>query len=239
MKWAIITGGASGLGLELTNWYIENNYSVLIIDKLPIGNSSIKTETETLKYFQADISKLNEVNLITDKFARLDKIDVFILNAFPRNFKLFWDFSEDEIINFSNVAYIHQLVLLNSVVRKMIHQKHGKIILIGSKSSFKGYSTGSLYCSLKMAYLGLYDSISRELANIKSPVTVSMIHPDSFSDTFGSKHKNYEFVKKKILTKIKAISDGRTNRQHFALKLSSKIVLFINGIRQSINFFIR
>lgn len=237
MKTAVITGGASGLGLELTKWFLNTEYKVIVVDRSPVSEPIYDFADDSLQYLHADLSKIEDIHRINELTINIESIDVFVLNAFPRLFKPFVDFEEREIINYVNTAYTHQMILLNSVLKKMIRQKFGKVIIIGSKSAFKGYSKGSLYCSLKMSYLGFFDAISRELNIQDSSASISIIHPDSFSDIWGNKMRTYEFVKTKVIKKVKLIVNGRRkSNQYYVFKGFTRILLFLNSLRQTLFF---
>lgn len=83
MKTIVITGGASGLGLELTKLYITQNYQIIIIgynsssyEKLTTIINS--TDMGQIQYIQADLSLISEnyriIDLINNYTQTIDKL---------------------------------------------------------------------------------------------------------------------------------------------------------------------
>lgn len=78
----IITGGASGLGLELIKQFIEKNYFVCNIDrdfeKMKVLDNTYK---DNYKGFIGDISDSNFVKDAINKILNLGNIKILINNA--------------------------------------------------------------------------------------------------------------------------------------------------------------
>lgn len=83
MKTIVITEGASGIGLELTKKYINDNNYVIVIGHRDNGTADIinnldNKNVDNLEYIQADLSLVVDnkkvVNLITSKYESIDKL---------------------------------------------------------------------------------------------------------------------------------------------------------------------
>ena len=75
--------------------------------------------------------------------------------------------------------------------KDMIRKKWGRIINIGSSSSYSGFKDTSIYCSSKHAILGLSRSLHSELKS-KNVRTIA-ISPGSIQTLMGKKVKNQKF----------------------------------------------
>lgn len=234
MKNVLITGGANGLGLEMSQWFISLKYNLFIIDKLPRSELPAILKDKIAGYFQIDLSSRDQIMEFLSEIKKEKGFDVLVLNAFPRTFKNFIDFKFKEISDFTEIGFVHQMMICNTVLQWMEKKNFGRIIMIGSKSSFQGYSKGSLYCSLKMALIGIFDSLSRELKYSGKNITVSIIHPDSFSTNDGKKLKNYKTTIRKIFSCLNKILNGQISRQYYAMGLKSRLILFLQHINKSL-----
>jgi short-subunit dehydrogenase len=107
----------------------------------------------------------------------------------------------------------------------MVVHNTGKVIIIGSKSALKGYSTGSLYCSLKMAHIGFFESVKKELKKCHSSVTVSLIHPDSFSSISKKHIDDSNPIIKKILVLINKIVNKDKFGQFYVFEWRTRLFL--------------
>jgi short-subunit dehydrogenase len=114
----------------------------------------------------------------------------------------------------------------------MIENNYGRIIIISSRSAIQGYSTGSLYCSLKAAWVTLLESVERELKNCQKKITITTICPDSFSDQAGKKSQQYEHITEAIKKIVfKAIS-GKGSGIYFPAAFQTKIILSLQLFRK-------
>ena len=94
----IITGGTSGLGLELVKQSIEKGFVVC-----NIGRNTNKMEElnkqygENHKGFIGDISDEEFVNKIIDEISKLGNIKILINNAGEPSFKLPTEYEKEDI----------------------------------------------------------------------------------------------------------------------------------------------
>ena len=94
----IITGGASGLGLELVKQFIENNYFVCNIDR---DSQKMKvlanTYKDNYKGFIGDISDDEFVKNVMNEISNLGSIKILINNAGEPSFKLPIKYEKEDI----------------------------------------------------------------------------------------------------------------------------------------------
>ena len=74
-------------------------------------------------------------------------------------------------------------ILSKEFSKDMISKKWGRILLIGSSSSYSGFENGSLYCASKHSVLGLSRALNVELK--KKNVRVICISPSSTKTNMG------------------------------------------------------
>lgn len=226
-KTALITGGAGGLGKELAFVLMDKGISVIVLDKFPQENLDDDYKSRLIKYISVDLSDLEAVKSTVEKYFINEslRIDILIINAFPRVFKNFQYFKDHEIIDFVNAAFTSQLILVNHFLNKMIENGFGRIIIISSKSAIQGYSTGSLYCSLKAAWITFHESIAKELRTCPKNICITTICPDSFSDQQGKRHTQYEHIMKAVKKIVLKAISGNGSRIYFPAAFRTKFVL--------------
>jgi short-subunit dehydrogenase len=230
---AIVTGGSAGLGKEIVISLLERGYHVSVIDYNPLSNEINEKYGDKVTFFQVDLSSLTEINDFINKNKNLlTQINTIVLNAAPRIFKPFYEFSKEELIGLTASSYTSSIVLLNSVIKSMISNNRGRIIVISSKSGIKGYSKGSIYCSLKSAWITFHESLQRELINFD--VTINTICPDSFSKIDGTQLISSQRIKAEILRIID--ESIRTNKSglHFPALIKTKVVLVLSLLQKII-----
>ena len=82
-KVAIVTGGATGIGLEIVKELVNNNYNVILnYNRSKAEANEVSKNFDNIKIYQADVSKSNEVkNLVNFAIEKFEKIDLLVNNA--------------------------------------------------------------------------------------------------------------------------------------------------------------
>jgi len=114
----------------------------------------------------------------------------------------------------------------------MLNNNKGHIVIISSKSGIKGYSSGSIYCAIKAAWITIHESISRELKD--TGIKVLTIIPDSFSDSKGNKtpffHKNIRNIRN-VLSNLEKVKNSKII---YSLKPKTRFLLFLEYCRRAL-----
>ena len=90
-----------------------------------------------------------------------------------------------------NVNLIAPFIFMREFSKEMIDNNWGRIINIGSSSSYSGFKNTSAYCATKHAILGLSRSIHDELKEYN--VRTYCISPSSAQSKMGEKSVDQDF----------------------------------------------
>ena len=155
-KTAFITGATSGIGMATAKLFAKNGVKVILCgrreDRLKklLKDLSEFTEVYTLNF---DIRKKEDVFMAVKSLPeQFSKIDILINNAgnahgmdtIDEGNTEDWDAMLD--INVKGLLYVSKAIL-----PKMIEQKSGHIINIGSTAGKEVYPKGNVYCASKHA----------------------------------------------------------------------------------------
>lgn len=231
---ALITGGAGVFGREICFFFHNKGYEIHVLDARDISELDTELQNIINNYLQVDLSSPEEVDeLFKDERLAKQDYDVLIINAFPRLFGQFSDYSTDELQKIVYSSFTGQLLLVNRVLQNMLLLNNGQIMIIGSKAALFGYSRGSLYCSMKAAWRAWYESVSRELKTMNRNISVSLIHPDSFSLADGRKLKGFNKITKLCL---QSIEKGliNTSKEYYAIHFKTRVILTLRILLNAI-----
>lgn len=233
----LITGGVRGLGREMSDFLSGKGNNIIIIDLEPDNNFDADFRRK-YKYYRFDLNNYKDIKSLTEKITNeCGNIDVLINNASLKSFKHFNEFNESEIINYVNVNLTSLYLITLHILGNMLKNNFGRIINISSVSAYKGYSTGSLYCSMKSSLLTFNESVSRELNVTKKNVTLNTICPDSFMKISGEKLKYYGKIANKIKTIAFNIINTKVNGEIYnVLSNKSKIRYFKIYLNKAFSF---
>ena len=194
MKTAVVTGGASGIGLEFVKLLISDNYKVFVVDnsKKNLSELSSKLNSKDIESIHQDLSKTDSPEKLY-KILKKENIDVLINNAgfgtFGKFYKTDWKKEKDMInLHVLNTTYLTKLFL-----RDMIKKNEGKILNIASVAAFQPGPLMSLYYATKAYILHFTEAISNEVKD--KNISISVLCPGQTKTNF---QKNVSSKRNKI-----------------------------------------
>ena len=159
---AIVTGGAQGFGLAITERFIDSGAKVVIwdIDENEAKKALNKVNSKNLTYQIIDVSK---IELINKKLSEVEtihgKIDIFINNAgvAGKNATVV-EYPVDEWNRVINLNLTSVFYCCKSVVPFMEKNNYGRIVNIASIAGKEGNPNASAYSTSKAGVIGLTKS---------------------------------------------------------------------------------
>ncbi len=170
-KVVIITGGAGGLGIALTQQLIEQGAMVVALDL----DVSQLNASENLLPLEMDITDRNAIeSALQTVIHRFGKIDLLFNNAGITHMSRLADTSQELFdaimaVNFTGSVDITRLAL------PYLKQSQGQIIALSSVAGFAPLYGRSAYAASKHAMEGFFLSLSAELK--EHGVDVLMVRP--------------------------------------------------------------
>jgi len=198
---AIVTGGAQGFGLAITERFIEAGAKVIIwdVDENAAKEAVTKIKSENVSYQIVDVTNFEIINknlLETEKSHK--KIDIFINNAGMAGLNTtVADYPLDEWkkiidLNLNSVFYC-----CKAVVPFMTKNDYGRIVNIASIAGKEGNPNASAYSTSKAGVIGLTKSLGKELA--QKNIAVNCVTPAAAKtrifDQMTEEHINYMLSK--------------------------------------------
>lgn len=179
-KTAVVTGGASGIGLGIARAVGGRGASVVLAD---LDRQAIDDRVEDLRSagidvtgYQTDVTDRSAVSRLADRVAAdhggcdllFNNAGVAVFGPFVEATVADWEFTMG--VNFWGVVNG-----LAAFVPAMIERGSGHIVNTASMSGLVGMENLSVYCASKFAVVGLTESLRRELA--PAGIGVSVLCP--------------------------------------------------------------
>ena len=155
-KTALITGATSGIGRATARLFAKNGIRLIICgrrqDRLDVLASELQKQTEVL-ILNFDVrNKVRVFEMISSLSEAFSKIDILINNAGnAHGMDPIQDGSVDDWDAMLDINVKGLLYVSKAVIPKMIAQKSGHIINIGSTAGKEVYPKGNVYCASKFA----------------------------------------------------------------------------------------
>jgi len=198
---AVVTGGAQGFGLAITERFIESGAKVVIwdIDENEAKKALEKVNSKNLSYQIVDVSDFGKIN---EKLIEIEsmhgKIDIFINNAGVAGMNT--TVAEYPIEEWNKVINLNLNAVFyccKAVVPFMEKNNYGRIVNIASIAGKEGNPNASAYSTSKAGVIGLTKSLGKELA--QKNIAVNCVTPAAAKtrifDQMTEEHINYMLSK--------------------------------------------
>ena len=197
-KNCLVTGATGGIGKEISKELASNSCNLFLTstnntkliklkNQLKKINKNIKIEFLSADLtIQEDITEL--IGTINKKFSSIDIIinsaGIFMIKSIEKS-------TIDDFEKTINLNVKLPFILCKEFTKNMIKKKWGRIIMIGSSSSYSGFEKGSVYCASKHSILGLSRALNAELK--KKNVRVLSVSPASTQTNMGKISTEQDF----------------------------------------------
>ena len=198
---AIVTGGAQGFGLAITERFIQSGAKVVIwdIDEDEAKKAISKINSKYLIHQIVDVTDFESVSKKLKEVENLlGKIDILVNNAgIAGKNTTVADYPIEEWNRVINLNLNSVFYCSKAVVPFMEKNNYGRIINIASIAGKEGNPNASAYSSSKAGVIGLTKSLGKELAN--KNIAVNCVTPAAAKtrifDQMTEEHINYMLSK--------------------------------------------
>ena len=209
-KNCIITGGTSGLGLSLVEKFVNNGFFVHILAKdskkiKSLSNNFLKRDLKSFKFYQADLTEINELNTPISQLKNLNTIDILINNAGAIFSKK--ELNSKGLEKTFVVNYLSHFFLTLSLLNLIKNTENSRIINISSWGHelaklnlndinfSEKYNGIDAYNNTKLMNILFNYKINRTFTN---SINTFAIHPGWINSNFG----NYNQLAPRFIIKI-------------------------------------
>ena len=198
---AVVTGGAQGFGLAITERFIEAGAKVIIwdIDENAAKEAIDKVKSENLSHQVVDVTNFEIVNKnLGEVEKKYGKIDIFVNNAGIAGLNTtVAEYPLDEWKKVMNLNLNSVFYCCKAVVPFMLKNDYGRIVNIASIAGKEGNPNASAYSTSKAGVIGLTKSLGKELA--QKNIAVNCVTPAAAKtrifDQMTEEHINYMLSK--------------------------------------------
>ncbi len=175
---AIVTGGATGLGLAITRCLVSAGAKVCVVSTQPPERAApvLAEFGGRAQFYRFDITDTADTQALADRIAaEQGRIDILVNNAGNHCKKFIWDMTVEDYKRVLDVHLVGSFAMTKAVVPYMKRQGHGRIVFQASMTSYIGQPQVTGYATAKAGFLGMIHTLTAELAEYG--VTVNAIAP--------------------------------------------------------------
>ena len=197
-KNCLVTGATGGLGIEICRILLEKECNIFLTstNKLKLKN----TEIELSKNFkgskifshETDLRKTDQITKLIDTVKKeMGTVEIIINCAGIFSSKSIDNTTLNEFEDIFNVNVKAPFLLAKNFIGEMKKRRWGRIVNIGSSSSYSGFKNSIAYCTSKHGVLGLSRSLFEEVKS--DNIRVFSFSPGSIKTNMGKQVKNQNF----------------------------------------------
>ncbi len=176
-KIALITGGGTGIGLDMAKCFVQSGATVIITGRREdVLKEAVQDIGQGAHYIVNDVSDLNKTTVLVQQIvSQFGQIDILVNNAGINMKKHAIEVSDEEFNRIIQTNLNAVFALTREVGKHMLERKSGSIIMISSMAAYYGIDRVAAYASSKTGIYGLV----RVLASEWSPfgIRVNAIAP--------------------------------------------------------------
>ncbi|RXK14456.1 short-chain dehydrogenase [Halarcobacter mediterraneus] len=225
-----LVGGSSGIGLELTKIFLENEFRIIVSSRTASSSEELlklkDSYKENIYLLDFDVEDTENIETkIKEVWQVFDGLDIWFYNAgaYEVMDMKSWDYKKFALMNSTN--YLGVINIMTNISKYFIKQKSGKWIWNLSLSTYFGLPNGGGYSAPKTALLNLAQSI----------------HPELQQENIDLQIINHGFVKTRLTSKnsfdmpqlmepkyaAEEIFKGITKDKRFEVRFPTKLRLFL------------
>tara|TARA_Y100001938_G_scaffold132959_1_gene191763 strand:+ start:567 stop:1286 length:720 start_codon:yes stop_codon:yes gene_type:complete len=194
-KNVLVTGASGGLGRCIAIEFAKHQCNLFLTGRNDVALRNVAEEiksNKTVAYRTANLESVQEISQLSQEVnGCLGNIDILVNCAGVFVVKAFDDTKIEDFNRSFELNVRAPFLLCREFMDNMVENNWGRIVNIGSSSSYNGFKNTSVYCASKHALLGLTRAIHDEYRtkNIRS----FCFSPGSIQTEMGKKVKNQDF----------------------------------------------
>lgn len=176
-KVAIVTGGGSGIGAEISRRFVQDGFSVVVADR-DAGNAAAiaKALGDRATFRDLDVTDETAVDrVVADTAERHGRLDIIVTSAGIGIQKSLLETSREEFARILDVNVTGMFLCGRAAARVMVRQGAGRIINIASVAGQRGVPGRVAYSASKGGVIAMTQVMAVELGQYG--ITVNAIAP--------------------------------------------------------------
>jgi 3-oxoacyl-[acyl-carrier protein] reductase len=181
----IVTGGARGIGLALSEFFAAAGATVAVADVNAEALAAVTADLPGSIPLEVDVSDAESVEAgVADVLVRTGRIDVVVNNAGILRDRVVWKLTDADWQAVIGVHLTGTFNMTRAAIPAMREQGYGRFVNVTSYTGLHGNVGQANYAAAKAGIIGFTRTTAKELARFG--ITVNAISPNAETDMVAS-----------------------------------------------------
>lgn len=180
---ALVTGGTSGIGLEIVKELLNRGYEVDVVSRKIGDLALLGLNNNKISFRPYDLSNEEECYQLLKDTEGID-YSLFVNNAGFGDIGRINKTSLEKEVKMLKLNDIATLILVKSFLNRFIQKGEGRVLTVASAAAFGVAPYMNVYYASKAFVYSLAHGYYRELKDMKSKVTISVLCPGPVKTRF-------------------------------------------------------
>ena len=242
-KTVVITGGSSGIGLDLAKAYVQQGCDVALLarnqarldEAVALCKGLMKTADQVIKAYSVDVADAQSLSkCVSDIKQTLSTPDILILSAGIVASERFVEQSDAGFENIMQTNVMGSRLVVRAFINDMILQKSGQICFVSSLGGIISTYGYSAYSASKFAVIGMAGALRQEIAEYG--VGVSVLCPPEVDTPMVAKESEHILPQTRFIKDIGGTLNVKTVT-HAAIKgINKNRFIIVPGLMAKISY---
>lgn len=182
---ALVTGASSGIGLEACRVLAKKGYDLIGVSRKERDFAKLKAEfpNRKIEFISLDLSREEDNKELVERMKDVD-LDFFFANAGRGTIGGFMTSDVEEEIDMAKLNVLSNHYLIHEFLKKFVKANKGHLLVTASAAAFAPAPYMSAYYASKAYIYHLCLGYYRELKDLKSKATISILCPGPVATNF-------------------------------------------------------
>ena len=187
MKYVLITGASSGIGMAMAIHFASRGHNLVVVSRskdklLNLRSKLISDYKVDIKVKVTDLSVPGAAQALYDECRKLD-IEVMVNNAGVGDFSNIWNIDLDKANNMLTLN-VNALTTLSLNYARDYQDKGAMLINVASIGGYKMFPTAVTYCATKFYVSSFTEGMAADLKAANKPMRAKVLAPAATATDF-------------------------------------------------------
>ncbi len=243
MQTIVITGGSSGIGLDIARAYTKKGANIVLLARnqsrldsaVAECQSLVKNASQKILAFSVDVANKEQLDTTVQNIkSQVSVPDVLVLSAGIVASERFLEQSDDDFDNIMKTNVVGSRAVAKAFLPDMVNKRAGQVCFISSLGGIISTYGYSAYSASKFAVVGMAGAMRQELAEYN--VGVSVVCPPEVDTPMVAKESEHILPQTRFIKDIGGLLQPKEVTQAALKGIAKNRFIIVPGVMGKISY---